>query len=274
EGIWREEALLIAPDGKSGDLFGAAVAVSGDVLLVGAPGRTSLFTNAGEVYVFEREATGWVAAGKITRDPGSPTSSTGSGGAFGAQIVLRGQRATIAAPGEGRPANPGSNPGVGAVYVFERQGVGVWAQVALLRALSAKSDYHVGKGLAADDATIAASCVAPCSGITTFKVQDEQWAQSATVAPDDNFPVGRLGHSLAVDGNMLVVAGASSISLTQVYKPCSACLRSRTPKRSSANGPSRPTTICWWSLPEPRALRRTSQGRSWSTAARRAAPLS
>ena len=46
----------MASDGKAGDLFGCSVALSGDVLVVGAAG--SEHGNHGAAYVFARDTAG------------------------------------------------------------------------------------------------------------------------------------------------------------------------------------------------------------------------
>ncbi|MEE8141994.1 MAG: FG-GAP repeat protein, partial [Planctomycetota bacterium] len=49
---WTEEHKLTAPDAASGDIFGLAVSVDGDVALVGAPGSDAGGDNRGCAYLF------------------------------------------------------------------------------------------------------------------------------------------------------------------------------------------------------------------------------
>ena len=51
---WSQQAQLIASDTSIGNLFGAAVSVTDEVVAVGAPGRNS---NSGAVYVFARSSS-------------------------------------------------------------------------------------------------------------------------------------------------------------------------------------------------------------------------
>jgi len=53
---WSQRAKLIAKDGKAGDLFGCSVAISGDVIIVGAAG--SAHGNRGAAYIFTRDTAG------------------------------------------------------------------------------------------------------------------------------------------------------------------------------------------------------------------------
>lgn len=40
-GVWSQQAEILASDGATGDSFGWSVSISGDTVLVGAPGKTS-----------------------------------------------------------------------------------------------------------------------------------------------------------------------------------------------------------------------------------------
>lgn len=48
DGAWNQQAKLVASDGTGGDFFGNGIAVSGDVILIGAP----FHGGGGSAYVF------------------------------------------------------------------------------------------------------------------------------------------------------------------------------------------------------------------------------
>jgi FG-GAP repeat len=55
-----ETAKLVASDGRPGDLFGGAVAISGDTIVVDAPfHKVGTHARQGKVYVFTKPAKGW-----------------------------------------------------------------------------------------------------------------------------------------------------------------------------------------------------------------------
>ncbi len=71
---WSEAAVLRASDGAGSDRFGAAVAVSADRILVGAPRHGG--GNAGAAYMFRRTPDGqWVEEAKFTGPSGSQAGS-------------------------------------------------------------------------------------------------------------------------------------------------------------------------------------------------------
>ncbi|MBY0260912.1 MAG: FG-GAP repeat protein, partial [Phycisphaerales bacterium] len=58
--VWTEQQQILHPSAAPGDLFGYAVAVKGDLLLVGAPtDNTAAGTDAGSAYTFTRTAGVW-----------------------------------------------------------------------------------------------------------------------------------------------------------------------------------------------------------------------
>ncbi|MBC8089832.1 MAG: choice-of-anchor B family protein [Phycisphaerae bacterium] len=92
-----------------GAQFGAAMAVAGDIALVGAPGEL----NGGTVYVFARAKDGsWSAAGSL------PAQGVAAGDRLGASIAIDGNRVAVGAP---------SRKGKGVAYIFRRDGT-TWVQ--------------------------------------------------------------------------------------------------------------------------------------------------
>ena len=95
--------------------FGAAVAVSGDDVLVGV---ASNVITPGAVYVFRQGSGGWTEAARLQ------ASDAASGDGFGAAIAVDGSTMMVSASAQ--------NAGAGAVYVFERSGSGDWQEVGQL----------------------------------------------------------------------------------------------------------------------------------------------
>ena|GEM_PF-58250 len=92
-----------------GSQFGAAMAVAGDIALVGAPGEP----NGGTVYVYARAKDGsWSAAGSL------PAQGVAAGDHFGAAIAIDGNRVAVGAP---------TRKGKGVAYIFRRDGA-TWIQ--------------------------------------------------------------------------------------------------------------------------------------------------
>lgn len=129
-GGWTQTQKLTASDGASGDLFGSAVGISEDglVIVIGAPGDQS---GTGAVYIFtDPGATGtWTEAQKLTGSGGT------SGDRFGEAVAVSADGSVIAAGASDRDF------ATGVVYVFNESG-GAWSQDEILTASDgAASDY-------------------------------------------------------------------------------------------------------------------------------------
>jgi LPXTG-site transpeptidase (sortase) family protein len=120
-GSWNPAGVLEAQDGRPGDGFGSALAISGNTLVVGADlanpyigGRR--VTDAGAAYVFSNSNGSWKESAELTADHGSAFDRFGQAvGVDGSTIVVGAGRATQA--GERR---------AGAVYVFGKS-LGEWS---------------------------------------------------------------------------------------------------------------------------------------------------
>ncbi len=106
---WTEQQRLVASDASGGQLFGAAVAVDGDTVVVGAPAESVAGAVAGSVHVFSRAGDAWVHQQQLeVRD--AP-----AGYRFGGSLAISGRTLVVGALSE--EAGAGST---GTVYVFER----------------------------------------------------------------------------------------------------------------------------------------------------------
>ena len=88
DGTFTETGTVAGADAAVTDLFGATFAVSGDLMVVGAPKQ-----GGGAVYVFQRKAGKWAQAAKL--------SATGGveGDDLGAALALDAGRLLVGAPG-------------------------------------------------------------------------------------------------------------------------------------------------------------------------------
>ena len=157
-GTWTQQAYVKASNTGAGDLFGNAVTLSGDgtTLAVGAykeDGPDSgingthqalnTATDAGAVYVFTRDGVGtWTQQAYVK------ASNTGAGEQIGYAVALSSSGGTLAA---GAPYEDTSITDSGAVYLYTRDGTGVWSQQAMVKAANTGAGDNFGRALALDD---------------------------------------------------------------------------------------------------------------------------
>jgi hypothetical protein len=210
-GLWSEAALLKAsntggsyectpceelacPTEGEGDGFGVTVAVSGETIVVGAPGEASAATGingdegddsapaAGAAYVFERIDDVWQQTAYLK------ASNTDAEDRFGFAVAIEGDTIVVGAEREdsGDVDNEGDNTGTdaGAAYMFERIG-GVWEQTQYLKASNAQAGFFFGATLAMSDTTLIVGSPGESSiggedsgAAYVFTLVDGQWEQT------------------------------------------------------------------------------------------------
>ncbi len=138
---WVEEAKLLASDAVATARFGISVAVSGDVIIVGADQDPEIADYAGAAYVFRYDGSAWVQEQKLTASDGQSSDW------FGWTVALDGDLAVVGANGheEGGPNVFNS----GAAYVFRFDGSS-WVEETMLTAFDADIGDGFGFSLAAD----------------------------------------------------------------------------------------------------------------------------
>jgi hypothetical protein len=166
---WTQQAYIKASNAGGGDRFGHAVSLSDDTLLVGAPFEASgaigidgdqtqnSVGGAGAAYVFTRDA-----AGVWSQDAYVKASNTGVLDNFGIAVALSGDAVAIFAQNEdgsdvginGTQTN-NSSPSSGAVYVFMRDGSGIWSQQYYVKASNTDAADEFGWSLAISADTLA-----------------------------------------------------------------------------------------------------------------------
>jgi choice-of-anchor B domain-containing protein len=132
-GTWAAETTLAPTDTMPNNAFGAAIAASGNRLMIGSMRADS---GAGAVYVYGRAAA--TSAWKMEFRVAAPGPLTARNANFGAALLLRGDTALIGAPGD-RFA--------GAVFILRRDSTtGRWLPVA--RALPFDGSFNARFGSA------------------------------------------------------------------------------------------------------------------------------
>lgn len=136
-GVWTQTQQLVADDGSVGDGFGNAIALSGDQLLISAPGAAVNGNHGqGAVYRFARVGGTWSQAQKIVVAEGVENDQLGT------SLAIDGNTALIGAMWR--------QGGQGVVYVYAEAGSG-WTQTQRLAASDGVAAHTDGIGLPPSD---------------------------------------------------------------------------------------------------------------------------
>lgn len=119
---WTQADKLVATDATDGDLFGDAVALEGNRVLVGAPYSKNFAVRSGGAYVFVQSGSTWAEQAKLISPNGIMN------GVFGRAVALSKNSALI-----GEPNANGQVQVSGAAYIFTYDG-NMWLQEAQLLA--------------------------------------------------------------------------------------------------------------------------------------------
>ncbi len=141
---FTQQAYLKAANAEAGDVFGSAVAIFGNTLVVGAPREG----NSGAVYVFIRTGTTWSQQAYLKAAQPSVDDF------FGISVSIFADTLVVGASGEGSIATgvngnetDNSAPDSGAAYVFVRN-FGVWTQQAYIKASNTDAGDRFGTAVA------------------------------------------------------------------------------------------------------------------------------
>lgn len=137
-GVWSEQAKLAAGDTGTFDRFGSAVALEGNIAVVGARTSNASGMDSGAAYVFARTGGGWSEQTRLV------AGDAASFDEFGESVALNGTTIIAGAPSK--------NGATGAAYVFALDDAG-WTQQARLTAGDGNPSDEFGQSVALNDTT-------------------------------------------------------------------------------------------------------------------------
>lgn len=197
---WGQEAKLAVEGAVAGDNVGAAVALSGDTALVGAPRFTAnpdpANPNTGRVHVFTFDGATWDMAATLVAADG--TEAVG----FGAAVALSGDIAVVGAPRDNE-----HGAWAGAVHVFERS-ESVWTEKAKFTALDTEASDQFGGALAISGDTLVVGAPAKGGGAGAayvFVWNGSAWEEQATLSPGDGNVKDGFGGTVSLSGTRAAV---------------------------------------------------------------------
>jgi len=195
---------LVANDAAAGDLFGSAVAVAGDVIVVGSQQhQASGGSRSGAVYVFRRTGDAFVQEQKIEAADGSEDDF------FGTSVAVSNDAIVVGAVGDDTATGSGS------AYVYRFDGM-TWNEEQKLAGTSATLGF--GRAVAIDaDRLVVGDHGARTAGDTpgnsgsayVFNLQTGTWVAEPRLAARNGDQGDRFGRSVAIDDDTIVVGARS-----------------------------------------------------------------
>ena len=196
---------LASPSPQTTGLFGRSVAISGDAVVVGAPGQNASGVHqAGQVYIFD------ATTGGLTQTFSSPNPVANGFdayiGNFGFSVAASGNTVAVGAPYD----NEGGYTQGGAVYVFDAT---TGALTQTITSPNPSTEEYFGTSIAISGNTVAvgandlsASGNAEAGLVYIFNASTGALVQTLS-SPNAQFE-GSFGISVAVSGNTVAVGAA------------------------------------------------------------------
>jgi uncharacterized protein (TIGR03437 family) len=201
----QEEGTLTASDGTAFDRFGWSVAISGDKMLVGAPGPNTGERSKGAAYVFERlsaQSPSWMQRAKLIADDGQARDNLGD------TVAISGNTALVSASGKILNDPPGRQ----AAYVFVGPGVsgGVWSQQARLILGEGSINYSLSVAISGNTAVIGTSREsidgrADQGTARVFTRSGAVWTPQQQIVAREGAADDRFGSAVAISGDTILV---------------------------------------------------------------------
>ena len=226
---WTQQAYLKAytdPYCEWECFFGTSVAISGDTIVVGAPGEDNGRTgvggggccnawvyDSGAAFAFVRNGTVWTEQVYLKASSISSMYDTLRYNYFGTSVAVSGNTVVVGVP-EAR--------GGGAAYVFERSGTS-WSQNAFLIASNVNEGDQFGVSVAVSGETVVVGAQSEDSNATgvngtesdnnatnagaayVFVRNGANWSQQAYLKASNTEAGDLFGNSVALSGEILVV---------------------------------------------------------------------
>jgi hypothetical protein len=207
-GNWGQVIKLVSGDPADSSQFGYAVAIDGNIIVIGSPYETGDASGSGVAYVFSRDLGGADAWGQVVKLSSDDAEVSA---AFGWSAATDGTLAVI-----GAVTDDGGGTNRGAVYLFSKDqgGTDAWGQVKKLTASDAHDNDYFGDSVALYGTYIVAGAYGSPGGGTErgqayIFAKDEggtdSWGEVQRLRASDGSNQDWFGFLVAIDGSYILV---------------------------------------------------------------------
>ncbi len=206
---WGQLSKLSATDGKSGDGFGWAVAISGDYIVIGAPGDDDNGANSGTAFIFFRnQNNSWTQTKKLMAGEGKVDDG------FGSAVGISGDRVIVGTPGDD---DNGSDAGAAFIFYRNQGGSNSWGQeskisIATPFNLEGNENFGLAVAIDGDNAVVGAPGTdnnAIDSGLAYLfnrnQDGDNTWGKVTNLAASDGSAYKEFAITVSISGSFVAI---------------------------------------------------------------------
>ena len=196
------ETKLHASNGDASDKLGQCVAISGNYAVAGAPEDEPNGAKSGSAYFYELVNGTWVEKQNIIPGDGSADDE------YGFSVAMDGQWAAVGA----RYRGPSATSTYGKVYIYQRDGSGVWSEFT---SFTLTSLDHFGTSVALHNDYLAVGGVnaivdyngtlVQCGTVVVYRYNGSTWSKQQEIIPSDGAAYDEFGHDVSIYNNRLAV---------------------------------------------------------------------
>ncbi len=209
---WVERQKLAASDEDGFAVFGSSLALSGDRVLIGAPGSSP----SGAAYFFRYDGTSWVEEAKVN----TPTVSVLA--QFGFSVALDGDHAFVAAPFDDNCGGAINITRCGSAYFFSFDGSQPpgqqWVEEQKINAsdFAELAGFGFSVALSSERALFGAPgfSAAYYFGFDGSQPLGQQWVEEQKVIPSDGGVGAEFGWSVALEGERALIGATGAENST------------------------------------------------------------
>lgn len=197
---WLKEAKIYAADGAAFDVFGVAVDIFGDHILIGAYGDDDNGFFSGSAYVFFKTENGWEQEVKLLASDGATFDK------FGRSVAISDEYAVVAGV-----LDDDDGEESGAVYVFKRTG-NTWIEEIKITPDDGFTGDHFGRSVSiAGDYITVGAVKKDENGVDSgasyvFKKIEGQWVQQNKLVTDDLAAGDFVGYNVSSSAHLIAAS--------------------------------------------------------------------
>jgi len=202
---WLLEQAIPNPTPAQGDQFGSAVAIDGNVAVVGARADDTGGLNTGAAYIYRYDGSTWQL------DLAIPNPDPASNDSFGHAVAVSGDVAVVGVYSD----NPGGVADAGSIYVYRYDGT-AWLPDQMIPNPHPQNTDWFGHAVAVNGDLILAGAPqdkplgqAGAGSVYAFRYNGTMWLlEQAIPNPQSEFAgaLDNFGHALSLSGNAIVIS--------------------------------------------------------------------
>ena len=195
---WTQRDMIFGSDTENGDVFGSAVAIDGEIAVVGAPGNIgSDNRHSGAAYVFSRDHYG----SSWSEDQRLVNSNPDWFDDFGVSVDIEGDYIIVGAPFR--------NDKEGSAYIFFYSGLNWTEQDELVASDAATfdkfgNDVGITNGFAIVGTRLDDDNGSESGSSYIFEQVGTDWSEAFKLIASDGMPNDKYGHAVDIDGNYAI----------------------------------------------------------------------